>query len=248
MATVETPIAGVTETSDLDFLNEYAGNGLETMDASTKAIAYLSLVQPDSTAESEDNPAGTWRNSATGKNYGNMVTAVVLAFKTIWNEREVEPPFRTVGRYEPHSIEVETRQPPKGKKGYPKLINPESGNEIQELFVYAVILPDYPEDGILYFNPTVGNMRTCRSWNTQLSSQLLPNGAQAPIFAFKWNLVADLAPNPQQPTKQVARFMTVQKDSIVSKELFTTHVNPLLTTVKQSVLQITSTVDDSDEE
>lgn len=248
MATETTPTAGVLETSDLDFMNEYAGTGLESIDASAKAIPYLSLVQPDSTVESEDCPAGTWRNSATGKSYGNMVTAVVLAFKTIWSEREAEPPFRTVGRYEPHSIEVEIRQPPKGKRGYPKMINPETGNEIQELFVYAVLLPDYPEDGVLYFNPTVGSMRTCKSWNTQLSSQLLPNGMQAPIFAYRWNLVADLAPNPQQPTKQVARFMSVAKDSIVDRDLFAAQVKPQLASVKQSVLQITSQVESEDEE
>ena len=48
------------------------------------------------------------------------------------------------------------------------MINPETGNEVQELFVYAVALPDFPEDGILYFNPTVGSMKTAKAWNSQL--------------------------------------------------------------------------------
>ena len=111
---------------------------------------------------------------------------------------------------------------------------------MQELFVYAVMLPDYPEDGILYFNPTVGSMKTAKSWNSQLKGQLLPNGTQAPIFAYTWNLVSDLVPNPQQPSKNIAKFVKVIRDSIVTKELFEDSVKPQLAITKQNVLQITS--------
>lgn len=246
-----TPNAGAQKqelmTEDMSFMESMAGQGFENMGANATSIAYLGLVQPDSGAEDDENPAGTWRNSATGRNYGNTVKAVVLGFRTIWNERESDPPFRTVGRYPINGIQVEIRQPPKGKRGYPKMINPESGNEVQELFVYAVSLPDYPEDGILYFSPTVGSMKTAKSWNSQLKGQLLPNGVQAPIFAFQWNLMADLVPNPQQPNKNVAKFVKVARDSIVSRELFTEHVQPLLTTTKQELLQITSNLDDVEE-
>ena len=246
-----TPNAGAQKQElmieDVSFMEDMAGQGFENMGANATSIAYLGLVQPDSGAEDDENPAGTWRNSATGRNYGNSVKAVVLGFRTIWNERESDPPFRTVGRYPINGIQVEIRQPPKGKRGYPKMINPESGNEVQELFVYAVSLPDYPEDGILYFSPTVGSMKTAKSWNSQLKGQLLPNGVQAPIFAFQWNLMADLVPNPQQPSKNVAKFVKVSRDSIVNKELFTEHVQPLLTTTKQELLQITSNLDDVEE-
>ena len=246
-----TPNAGAQKQElmieDVSFMESMAGQGFENMGANATSIAYLGLVQPDSGAEDDENPAGTWRNSATGRNYGNSVKAVVLGFRTIWNERESDPPFRTVGRYPINGIQVEIRQPPKGKRGYPKMINPESGNEVQELFVYAVSLPDYPEDGILYFSPTVGSMKTAKSWNSQLKGQLLPNGVQAPIFAFQWNLMADLVPNPQQPSKNVAKFVKVSRDSIVNKELFTEHVQPLLTTTKQELLQITSNLDDVEE-
>ena len=90
-------------------------------------------------------------------------------------------------------------------------------------------------------------MKTAKSWNSQLKGQLLPNGVQAPIFAFQWNLMADLVPNPQQPSKNVAKFVKVSRDSIVNKELFTEHVQPLLTTTKQELLQITSNLDDVEE-
>lgn len=227
-------------TEDMSFMEGMSGEGFEDMGANATSIAYLGLVQPDSSVSDDSNPAGTWRNSASGKNYGDTVKVVPVAFRTIWSERESDPPFRTVGRYPVNGIDVEIKQPPKGKRGYPKMINPETGNEVQELFVYAVILPDYPEDGILYFNPTVGSMKSAKAWNSQLKSQLLPNGVQAPIFAFQWNLIAELVPNPQQPTKQITKFTKAIRDSIVNKELFTETVQPTLASVKQNVLQLTS--------
>lgn len=234
-------------TEDMSFMDEYAGQGLDTISSNEQAIAYLGLVQPDSQFVSDDCPAGTWRNSATGKCYGETVRVIPLAFRTVWNEREAEPPFTTVARYAPNTIEVDVRPVKNGKRGFPKMFNKATGNEIQELYVYAVALPDYPEDGILYFNPTVGSMRACKSWNTQLKGQLLPNGAQAPIFGYTWNLIAELVPNPQQPSKDIARFTKAMKDVIVNRELFEASVKPQLAAVTQAVLQITADTDSTEE-
>lgn len=234
-------------TEDISFMDAMAGDGFEGMTGNAVSTAYLGLVQPDSGVESDECPAGTWRNSATGRSYGTDVNVVVLDFRMIWNERESDPPFRTVGRYPVKGIEVEVRQPPKGKKGYPKLINPESGNEIQELFVYAVVLPDYPEDGILFFMPTVGSMRTAKAWNSMLFSQRLPSGKQAPIFGMCWTLTASLVQNPQQPSKQITKFVKATRSSIVNKELFTETVQPALVTAKESAAAITSSTDDVEE-
>lgn len=234
-------------TEDMSFMEGMSGQGFEDMGANATSIAYLGLVQPDSSVIDSDNPEGTWRNSATGRNYGNVVKVIPVAFRTIWSERENDPPFRTVGRYDVNGIEVEIRQPPKGKRGYPKMINPETGNEVQELFVYAVILPDYPEDGVLYLNPTVGSMKTAKSWNSQLKGQILSNGAQAPLFAYQWNLIAEIVPNPQQPTKNIAKFVKVVRDSMVTKELFDAQVQPQLALSKSNVLSITAgPVEDGD--
>jgi hypothetical protein len=223
---------------NMSFLEDLAGQGLETITANEQAIPYLGLVQPDSEAVANGATAGVWRNSATGEEYGNVVTAVVLAFKTIWNERDTEPPFRTVGRYEPHSIEVQVQQP-KGK-GYPKMINPETGNEVQELYVYALFLPEHPEAGIMLFNPTVSSMRTCKSWNTMLKSQLLPNGKPAPIFAFQWDMACELVDNPAKKGAKMTRFAKAQKSAVISQELFETHVQAQLPTIQQTVLSITA--------
>lgn len=225
---------------DMSFLEDLAGQGLETITANEQAIPYLGMVQPDGAAAAEGGATpGVWRNSTTGEEYGNIIRVVPLAFKTVWNERDAEPPFRTVGRYEPHSVPV-TIQQPKGGKGYPKMVNPETGNEIQELYVYAIMLPDHPEAGVMLFNPTVSSMTTCKAWNTQLKGQILPNGKQAPIFAYSWNLVSDLVDNPAKKGSKMAKFVKVQKDVIIAKDLFDTYVQPQLPQIQQTVLSITA--------
>lgn len=221
-----------------DFLSQYAGEGLENFTGETVSTAYLGLVQPDSTNESEECPRGTWRNSSTGKCYGNEVNVIPLAFRIIWSERESDEPYRTVARYEPNSIEVQVQPVPKGKRGFPKLINPESGNEIQELYIYALFLPDYPEDGVVYFSPTAGSMRTCKQWNSQLRSQTLSNGARAPIFGGVWTLKADLVPNPKQTSRQMAKFVSAIRSGTTAKELFMGNIQPVIGEVKRAVLQI----------
>ena len=232
-------------TQDFTFLEDLAGAGLDSITANEQAIPYLSLVQPDGSAAVDGATPGVWRNSATGEEYGNVVTVVPLAFRTIWNERDSEAPFGTVGRYAPHSIEVTVQQPKNGK-GYPKMINPETGNEVQELYVYAVMLPEHPESGVLFFNPTVGSMRTCKSWNTQLKSQILSNGAQAPIFAFSWSLASDLVDNPAKKGAKMAKFVKVEKSAMIGKELFDNFVKPQLSSVQASVLSITDNTQDAE--
>lgn len=221
-----------------DYLSQFAGDGLESITGDTVSTAYLGLVQPDSTSESEECPRGTWRNSSSGKCYGQEVNVIVLAFRTVWSERESDEPYRTVARYQPNSIEVQVQPLPKGKRGYPKIVNPETGNEIQELYVYAVALPDYPEDGVLYFSPTVGSMRTCKQWNALLKSQVLSNGAQMPIFGCVWTLKADVVPNPKQQSRQMAKFVSAVKKGTTTKEMFTSHIQPVISEVKRNVLQI----------
>ena len=119
------------------------------------------------------------------------------------------------------------------------MVNPQSGNEIKELFIYAVILPDHPEAGTLIFNPNVSSMRACKSWNSQLKSQMLPNGTKAPIYAHAWDLAIELTQNPQQPANKMARLAAVHKDdAFVSKELFEEVIQPSRAIASNSMLAI----------
>lgn len=228
-----------------DFLDGLAGDGLETITENAVSTAYLGIVQPGSSATAEGAEPGTFRNSATGESYGNTVRVVPIAFDILWVERLAEPPFTTVGRYKPQSIPIDIKPVKAGTKGYPKMINPQTGNEVKELFVYAVILPDYPEAGTLIFNPNVSSMRACKSWNSQLKSQMLPNGTKAPIYAHAWDLAIELVPNPQQPATQMARLAAVHKDdAFVSRELFEEVIQPQRTVASTSMIAIEAPEDE----
>lgn len=233
------------QTQELGFLDECAGEGLDTISSKEQAVPYLSMVQPGSDAAAHGAVEGHWRNSATGEDYGAIVKVVPIAFRVIWNEREGASPFRTVGRYEPESIPV-TLQKPAGGKGYMKMINPDTGNEVQELYIYAVMLPDHPEAGILQFCPTVTSMSSCKAWNTQLKNQLLPSGRQAPIYAFQWMLALDLVDNPQKPNTKMAKFVKAQRDTAIPEDIFRKYVAPQRPLIQQTMLEITQATGDAE--
>jgi hypothetical protein len=220
-----------TDTSEQDYLGSFEGYGLDGFTQDTVSTAYLAMVQPGSSASLTDEP-GTWRNSATGANYGSVVEVIPLAFKTVWVERDKDPPYGTVGRYEPHSINVNVERPKPGQRGFPKMFNPITNNKVEELFIYAITLKDFPDAGILYFSPTVGSMKACKAWNSMLRSQHLPSGKSAPIFAFSWLMTLALVQNPAKPNnpnEKITKFVRANIGSIVAKDLFTSYVQPQLT-------------------
>lgn len=224
-------------TADTEFLQDFAGQGLDDISQNEMSTGFLGMVQPGSTVTDDQNAPGTWRNSATGENYGSVVRVIPVKFQTIWNERSNEPPFTTVKRALPNTIPVDIKQPKNGK-GYPKMIDKDTGFEVQELYVYGVILPDHPEAGVLFFNPTVISMRACKSWNSQLKSQILPNGTHAPLFGYSWNLQCELVDNPAKPTEKIAKLTKVTKDVMTSKDVFLEVIKPVLDNGVQSPLAI----------
>ena len=226
----------MSKEQDTSYFDGLEGSGLDAIDQNAVSTAYLSMIQPDSTAITETAKEGTWRNSATDENFGTSVEVIPLAFKTVWTERQSDPPFMTIGRYEPNSIEVKIERPKPGKRGFPKMTNPETGNKVEELFIYACMLKSKPEDGVLYFSPTVGSMKACKQWNSLLRSQRLPNGKLAPIFAFSWVLDLEIVQNPVRPASNICKFTRVTRGELVAKELFFGNIQPALTAAQNIAL------------
>jgi hypothetical protein len=218
------------EKVDADFLSQYAGKGLENFDSETTSRAYLAMVQPGSTAAVDyGEPVGTWRNTATQENYGPVVEVVVVGFAPVWTERSSEPPYNTVAQYAPNSIEVRVEPPKPGTKGFGKMFNKDSGNKIESLFVYALILKDNPEGGVVIFSPTSGSMRTCKTWNSMIKNSRLSDGSLAPIFGYSWKLVLESYPdNPKQGKKAHTALVSVERGELISKPLFSQSVQPQL--------------------
>lgn len=214
---------------DQSYLNEMSGMGLENFDANSVSVAYLSMVQPGGQASVEHTP-GTWRNSATNKNYGPSVKVIPLAFKTVWVERDKDT-FMTVGRYEPRSIEVTTTYPKPGQRGFPKMTNPQSGNNVEELFMYAVLIADHLDDGVLYFSPTVSSMKACKQWNTLIKSARQADGTPGGMASFIWTLYLELVQNPAKPNnpnEKICKFTKVTNEGPTSKDLWQDTIKPQL--------------------
>lgn len=226
---------------DASYFDGMEGQGIDDL-KNAVATAYLSIIQPQSKLKDEGNPPGTWRNSATGENYGRTISLVPLAMKTVWVERDDAPPFMTVGVYEPNSLEVKIERPKPGKRGFPRMFNPDSGFEIKELFTYAVMLEEHTEAGVLYFTVPVSSMKQIKQWNSMLRSQRLPNGKIAPIFAFAWTLELELATNTAG--NENARVSHVERGNLVAKDLFFSAVQPALAAAKDIALLTAPPEDD----
>lgn len=228
-----------------NFLSEYAGQGFDSMTAKEMSSAWLSLVQSNSTAVADQGiEPCQWRNSATGDVYGKEVKVVVLDFTTVWCEKDPVN-GRTVARYAPNSIKVEQRLPPKNAANqFPKMYNPQTGNEIQELFMYALALADHPEAGTLLYNPPVGNMKTLKGWNKQMHSQLMADGRHFPIFGYTWKLVCDWVKTTQGRACQLVR---VEKENPITKDLFVSTLKPQLELVKGADMIALSAPEETEE-
>jgi hypothetical protein len=229
---------------DQNYFDEHAGEGQEQFDAGMLSTPYLSMVQAGGTAAANGNEPGTWINSASGENFGPEVDVVCLACKTAWIERDTTGmSWMTVGRYEPNSIEVTKTMPKPGKRGFPTMVNPETGNKVEELFVYALMLTNHPEAGVLFFSPTAISMSGCKAWNTKIRNQRLPSGKLAPIFAFSWSLALTTVPkpgakgNPDDPANRNTKLGVATRGQIVALDLFKSYVQPQLS-AGQNLLSI----------
>lgn len=209
-----------------DYFGDFEGHGLDQLTPDVLSTAYLSMVQAGGSAVTT-HPQGTWINSATGENYGKSVEVVILDVRTVWVERDKDPPFLTVGRYLPNSIDVDITKPKPGSKGYPKMVNPITGNQVQELLIYALMVADRPEDGVLLFSPAPTSMQACKKWNTLVKSARLPDGRQL-LAAYTWNIELDLVANKAKPAEKLTVFSKATRGKIVERELFIKHVRPQL--------------------
>lgn len=228
-----------------NFLSEYAGQGFDSMTANEMSSAYLSLVQPTSELVEQGVEAGQWRCSSTGDVFGKEVKVVVLDFTTVWCEKEPVT-GKTIARYAPNSIEVKKVLPPKNAANqFPKMYNPQTGNEIVELFMYALSVADHPELGTLLYNPPVGNMKTLKNWNKQMHSQIMPDGRRFPIFGYTWTLVSDVVKTKQG--SKVYQLVRVEKGSPITKDLFVNSLKPQIEMVRSADMIALSAPEETEE-
>jgi hypothetical protein len=216
---------------DLGFLETAGNNGFENMGAGEISTPLLLIAQPLSKVVSDDKvKAGHFYNSITGEDYGNQLKVIVCHFDKMWYEWKPDQ-GGLAGRYPVGSVEVE------GDK-WTGMINKETGNKIEEKYVYLVYLPEHPEAGLLVFASTGGNMKYLKGWNTQMRYLRTPSGRQAPLFAAIWSMTVNKDTNKNnQPfySCNEAGKSSIRFDSWVSKEIYDTAILPARETASQAI-------------
>lgn len=207
-----------------EFLDQFAGEGLDGFNQNTVATPWLSIMQ-DRTQHVLDGvcEAGVWRNSSTGEVLGKTIRIIPIAFKVIWNERDANT-GKTVQNYEPGTIQLKA-VPVKGKT-YPKMVNPETGNKVDETFLYAVIMADAPEQGFCLIQASMGSLGTFKRFNALLRAQVLPNGGKAPLFAYVWELSIGDNQARNANGQSFYKLEDFKRAEIVTKEMFEQGIAP----------------------
>lgn len=207
-----------------EFLEQFAGEGTAEITQAAVATPWLSIMQ-DRTQHVIDGlcDAGVWRNSATGEVLGKTIRVIPIAFKVIWNERDAGT-GKTVQNHEPGSIQLKAI-PIKGKN-FPKMINPETGNKVDETFLYAVVLADAPEMGFCLIQASMGSLGTFKRWNALLRAQILPNGSKAPLFAYVWELSIGDDQARNSSGQLFYKLDDFKRAEMVTKDLFMKGVAP----------------------
>jgi len=236
--------AGVQEEqaqAGADFLDAYARQGPSEIGQDAVSMSYLSILQDLSDAvKNKIAEAGQFFNTGTQMALGTEVRVIPVAYKPVWDEREVGG--ITVARYEPFSIEVQEVPTPAGKKGFPKKINPLTGNEIISTFAYAVVLADHPDAGFLMLTAGVGSMKTFRRWNTMLQQIKTPSGMPGEIFLKVWKMTCS-SKISKTTNKTYYGLDAVTDDGWVDKDVFAQAVIPARQNSTQLLLSAPTATD-----
>jgi hypothetical protein len=205
-------------TSEADFLNEFAGEGVKDITAEAVATPWISIMQ-EKTQHVIDGEceAGVWRNSSSGVTYGKTIRVIPVSFKVIWNEKDADG--KTVANYEPGSIHVE-HVPARAGQGFATMKNPDSGFKVEETFLYAVVNADAPHEGYCLLQASMGSIGTFKRWNAQLRAQILPNGARAPLFAYVWELSIGDDQARNKRGQMFYKMTDVRRAELISKQVF----------------------------
>lgn len=221
----------MAEAKDLGFLEQAVDTGFENMGTGEVSTPLLLIAQPLSKVVSDEKvKAGHFYNSITGEDYGSQLKVVVCHFDKLWYEWKPDQ-GGLAGRYAVGSIPVT------GDK-WTGMVNTETGNKVEEKYVYLLYLPEHPEAGLVVFASTGGNMKYLKSWNTQLTYLRTPGGHQAPIFAGIWQLTVNKDVNKNnQPfySCNEAGKSSIKFVDWVSQEVYQQNVLPARETASQAI-------------
>jgi hypothetical protein len=210
--------------SQTDFLDQYSGQGFDNISQEDLKIPFLRILQKLSPEVDKDDEAhikgaspGMFFNTVTKTIYGKEIKVIPVRFQKIWLEWE---PDRggLVNRHEPYSIEVD-------KSDFSKWLY--NGNEIQECYLFYVLIQDHLDDGPMVFSLASTGIKHAKNWLTSITHVRLPKGKQAPFFSSVWSVKTVLCKNDAGSWYQIGDKTTaVQRERFISAKEFSAYINP----------------------
>ena len=182
--------------TELEFLNEVAGQGYENVSGEDVTVPLLLIAQALSgVVEAGTVQAGHFYNSVTGEDYGTELDLVICHYVRKWYVWLPEQKGLK-GIYDVNSFSV-------SGDPYTGMTDAE-GNKVEEKMVFMVVLPEHPEAGYMVFGSTPGNMKYTKAWLTQARNLRLPSGAAAPLFGGVWHVKIGKAQSKRTSNKYFA--------------------------------------------
>ncbi len=184
-------------TSTPDYFNkEDTTEGFEDITTLTMAIPLIRVLQTLSPQLNKKKPEfvagaqeGMFFNTVTKEVYGPILNVVVLKFERIFIEWLPE----RGGLVNYHSPEhAEQIAEDKTVFGAWKT---ESGNILQENYVYFVLLDDRMDEGVAILSLASTGIKIAREWNRLMTTHIMENGKRALPFYLVWTLETEYREN-----------------------------------------------------
>lgn len=167
--------------------------GFEDMTKDTESIPFVRLLQELSpqcrkTKEEymEEAAPGMLFNSITGRLYPSPLRFVVGKFERYYLEWK---PKRG-GLAGVHAVDVIEKRIGRdliNDEGF-KIVDPTTGNEFADTYVYYVLFPDFIEDGVCLFSMSSSFLKEAKKLNRNLRSTVIPGTTRRALpFFMIWN-------------------------------------------------------------
>jgi hypothetical protein len=165
--------------------------GFEQISTQTMAIPFVRIAQDSSPQLKKNNPgyieeleAGDFFNTVSKVVYGKKLKAIVLKFERIY----IEWLPNRGGFVGYHSVENAERIAADKTFGKWKT---ETGNILQENYVYFLLLDGHEKEGINVFSLYSSAIKSAREWNRLLTTHVLDNGKRALPYYLVWEITSE---------------------------------------------------------
>lgn len=200
--------SGDNEQGHDSFANEFSHlqsdglGGFEALTPDVVTIPFIRILQMMSPQLNAHKPeyiegakAGMLCNSSTNKVYSPPVELVVGRFDRCYIAWK---PSRGgyAGAYSPGDVAAMIAQGNLRRNDKGRIIDPDSGNEYSDTYIYYVLLTQHLADGVCLLSLSNTQLKEARRWNRLLLSTFIPGtNKRALPYHMRWNITTPYMSN-----------------------------------------------------